>query len=92
MPSERGKSSQSWFHVLPLGCHAGSQERERIPGRSREGGSDSHGTRIAIGGMTIMPGGQGVVFQLDLGEGTAEGAKAVSAYDPDGSPPCRPRR
>jgi hypothetical protein len=35
--------------------------------------------------MTFMVGSQGVVFQKDLGDGTSEAAKAITAYDPDGS-------
>jgi hypothetical protein len=35
--------------------------------------------------MTFMVGAQGVVFQKNLGEGTAEAAKAITAYDPDAS-------
>jgi hypothetical protein len=37
------------------------------------------------GVMTFMVGEQGVVFQKDLGDGTSEAAKAITAYDPDGS-------
>ena len=37
------------------------------------------------GVMTFMVGPQGVVFQKDLGDGTAETAKAITAYDPDQS-------
>ena len=35
--------------------------------------------------MTFMVGPQGVVFQKDLGEQTAEAAKAITTYDPDTS-------
>ena len=35
--------------------------------------------------MTFMVDAQGVVFQKDLGERTSEAAKAITAYDPDGS-------
>ena len=35
--------------------------------------------------MTFMVGPQGVVFQKDLGENTADAAKAITAYDPDAS-------
>jgi hypothetical protein len=35
--------------------------------------------------MTFMVGLEDVVFQKDLGPGTAEAAKAITAYDPDGS-------
>jgi len=37
------------------------------------------------GVMTFMVGEQGVVFQKDLGDGTSEAVKAITAYDPDGS-------
>jgi len=37
------------------------------------------------GVMTFMVGPQGVVFQKDLGEKTAEAAKAITSYDPDAS-------
>jgi hypothetical protein len=37
------------------------------------------------GVMTFMVGPQGVVFQKDLGDGTAEAVKAIMAYDPDQS-------
>ena len=37
------------------------------------------------GVMTFLVGRQGVVFQKDLGAGTADAAKAITAYDPDGS-------
>ena len=35
--------------------------------------------------MTFIVAEEGVVFQKDLGEGTREVAKAITAYDPDGS-------
>ena len=35
--------------------------------------------------MTFMVGEQGVVFQKNLGAGTSEAVKAITAYDPDGS-------
>jgi Protein of unknown function (DUF2950) len=35
------------------------------------------------GVMTFLVGEQGVVFQKDLGAGTAEAAKAITTYDPD---------
>lgn len=35
--------------------------------------------------MTFIVGEQGVVFQKDLGATTSEAAKAITAYDPDGS-------
>jgi hypothetical protein len=35
--------------------------------------------------MTFIVDRQGVVFQKDLGEATSETAKAITAYDPDGS-------
>jgi hypothetical protein len=37
------------------------------------------------GVMTFLVGPQDVVFQKDLGAGTAEAAKAITAYDPDAS-------
>jgi len=37
------------------------------------------------GVMTFLVSEQGVVFQKDLGDGTTEAAKAITAYDPDGS-------
>ena len=37
------------------------------------------------GVMTFIVGPQGVVFQKDLGDGTDEAAKAITAYDPDES-------
>jgi Protein of unknown function (DUF2950) len=39
----------------------------------------------ASGVMTFLVGPQGVVYQKDLGDGTAEAAKAITAYDPDDS-------
>ena len=35
--------------------------------------------------MTFLVGPQGVVFQKDLGDGTEQAAKAITAYDPDES-------
>src|SRR5262249_25027083 len=35
--------------------------------------------------MTFMVGREGVVFQKDLGQGTAEAVKAITAFDPDES-------
>ena len=35
--------------------------------------------------MTFLVGEQGVVFQKDLGAGTADAAKAITTYDPDRS-------
>jgi hypothetical protein len=37
------------------------------------------------GRMTFLVGKQGIVFQKDLGEGTAEAAQKITAFDPDGS-------
>ena len=37
------------------------------------------------GVMTFLVAEQGIVFQKDLGEGTAEAVKTITAYDPDGS-------
>ena len=35
------------------------------------------------GVMTFLVGPQGVIFQKDLGQGTAEAAKAITTFDPD---------
>jgi hypothetical protein len=35
--------------------------------------------------MTFIVGEQGVVYQKDLGDGTAEAVKAITAFDPDRS-------
>lgn len=37
------------------------------------------------GVMTFIVNHEGVVYEKDLGEGTEEAAKAISAYDPDGT-------
>ena len=37
------------------------------------------------GVMTFLVGPQGVIFQKNLGPGTADAAKAISTYDPDAS-------
>jgi len=37
------------------------------------------------GVMSFLVGPQGVVFQKDLGDGTEQAAKAITAYDPDES-------
>jgi hypothetical protein len=37
----------------------------------------------SAGVMTFIVNQQGIVFQKDLGEGTAEAVKAITAYDPD---------
>jgi len=39
--------------------------------------------------MTFIVGEQGVAFQKDLGEGTTETAKAMTAYDPESWEPTR---
>jgi hypothetical protein len=41
--------------------------------------------RGSSGIMTFIVGPQGVVFQKDLGDGTAEAAKAITTFDPDRS-------
>ena len=41
--------------------------------------------RGSSGIMTFVVGSAGIVFQKDLGEGTAEAAKTMAAYDPDES-------
>jgi hypothetical protein len=35
--------------------------------------------------MTFMVSREGVVYQKDLGAGTTEAAKAITAFDPDAS-------
>ena len=37
------------------------------------------------GVMTFQVGPQGIVYQKDLGPGTAEAVKAIAAFDPDES-------
>jgi hypothetical protein len=39
----------------------------------------------ASGVMTFMIGSRGLVYQKDLGDGTAEAARGMTAYDPDSS-------
>jgi hypothetical protein len=78
-----------FFRILTAqGPHAPGGARDYVKDGQMRGGfallawPADHGSS---GIMTFMVGDQGVVFQKDLGEGTAEAAKAITAYDPDGT-------
>jgi hypothetical protein len=78
-----------FFRILTAqGAHAPDGARSYVKDGKMTGGfalvawPADHGSS---GVMTFMVGPQGVVFQKDLGDGTSEAAKAITAYDPDGS-------
>ncbi len=78
-----------FFRILTAqGEHAPDGARDYVKDGKMTGGfalvawPADHGSS---GIMTFMVGPQGVVFQKDLGEGTADAAKAITAYDPDAS-------
>lgn len=78
-----------FFRILTAqGPHAPGGARDYVKGGKMTGGfalvawPAEHGS---TGIMTFIVDRQGVVFQKNLGEGTAEAAKAITAYDPDGS-------
>jgi hypothetical protein len=78
-----------FFRILTAqGAHAPDGARSYVKDGKMTGGfalvawPADHGSS---GVMTFMVGPQGVVFQKDLGDATSEAAKAITAYDPDGS-------
>ena len=78
-----------FFRILTAqGAHAPDGARDYVKDGRMTGGfalvawPADHGSS---GIMTLIVGEQGVVFQKDLGEGTGEAAKAITAYDPDES-------
>jgi len=78
-----------FFRILTAqGPHAPGGAREYVKEGQMTGGfalvawPADHGSS---GVMTFLVDEQGVVFQKDLGEGTTEAAKAMTAYDPDAS-------
>jgi DUF2950 family protein len=78
-----------FFRILKAqGPHAPGGAREYVKDGRMSGGfaliawPAAHGSG---GVMTFIVAEQGVVFQKDLGAGTAEAAKAITAYDPDES-------
>jgi hypothetical protein len=78
-----------FFRILTAqGAHAPGGARDYVKDGQMTGGfalvawPADHGSS---GIMTFIVGQQGVVFQKNLGEGTADAAKAITAYDPDES-------
>jgi len=78
-----------FFRMLKAqGAHAPGGARDYVKDGRMTGGfavlawPAEHGSS---GIMTFIVGEQGVVFQKNLGEGTGEAAKAITAYDPDRS-------
>jgi hypothetical protein len=78
-----------FFRILTAqGAHAPGGARDYVKDGQMSGGfalvawPADHGSS---GVMTFIVDAQGVVFQKDLGEGTGEAVKAITAYDPDGS-------
>ena len=78
-----------FFRILTAqGAHAPEGARDYVKDGQMTGGfavvawPADHGSS---GVMTFLVGEQGVVFQKDLGEGTMEAVKAITAYDPDAS-------
>jgi hypothetical protein len=78
-----------FFRILTVqGAHAPGGARDYVKDGQMTGGfalvawPADHGSS---GIMTFIVGEEGVVFQKDLGEGTGEAAKAITAYDPDES-------
>jgi len=78
-----------FFRILTAqGAHAPGGARDYVKDGKMTGGFGlvawpaDHGSS---GIMTFMVDAQGVVFQKDLGERTSEAAKAITAYDLDGS-------
>jgi len=78
-----------FFRILTSqGAHAPGGAKSYVKDGQMTGGfallawPADHGSS---GIMTFMVGPQGVVFQKDLGEQTAEAAKAITSYDPDTS-------
>ena len=78
-----------YFRILTAqGAHAPGGARSYVTDGRMTGGfallawPADHGSS---GVMTFLVGPQGVVFQKDLGEGTEQAAKAITAYDPDES-------
>lgn len=78
-----------FFRVLTAqGAHAPGGARDYVKDGKMTGGFGlvawpaEHGSS---GVMTFMVGPQGVVFQKNLGDGTAEAVKAITTYDPDES-------
>jgi len=78
-----------FFRILTAqGAHAPGGARDYVKDGQMTGGfallasPADHGSS---GVMTFLVDEQGVVFQKDLGEGTTEAAKAMTAYDPDAS-------
>jgi hypothetical protein len=78
-----------YFRILTKqGKHAPGGARDYVKDGRMTGGfaliawPADHGSS---GVMTFMVGEQGVVFQKDLGQGTTDAVKAITAYDPDDS-------
>ena len=78
-----------FFRILTAqGPHAPGGAREYVKDGQMTGGfalvawPADHGSS---GVMTFLVDEQDVVFQKDLGKGTTEAAKAITAYDPDAS-------
>ena len=78
-----------FFRILTAqGAHAPGGARDYVKDGQMTGGfallasPADHGSS---GVVTFIVAEEGVVFQKDLGEGTREVAKAITAYDPDGS-------
>lgn len=78
-----------FFRILTAqGAHAPGGARDYVKDGRMTGGfalaawPADHGSS---GVMTFIVGEQGVVFQKDLGDGTGEAVKAITAYDPDAS-------
>jgi hypothetical protein len=78
-----------FFRILTSqGAHAPGGAKSYVKDGQMTGGfallawPADHG---AGGIMTFMVGQQGIVFQKDLGEQTAEAAKAITTFDPDAS-------
>jgi hypothetical protein len=78
-----------FFRILTgQGAHAPGGVRDYVKDGRMDGGfalvawPAEHGSS---GVMTFLVNQQGVVFQKDLGAGTEQAAKTMTAYDPDGS-------